>query len=92
VTTEFLEYGFKGVLQDRALVKALAALSILSFCAVPEKLRLEEQRSRWEWLVSVGEIKVDYDTAVATLAERGRNAGWNLVVRRDSGMALVLPC
>jgi hypothetical protein len=67
-------------------------LRILSFYAVPEKLRLEEQRSRWEWLVPVGEIKVDYDTAVATLAERGRNAAARVVLSRPSSYADDMRC
>jgi hypothetical protein len=92
LTSEFLDDGFKGVLQDHSLVKALAALSIFSFIFVPEGLKIVMQRSGWEWLVSVDEIKVDYDSAVRTLEERGRTAGWKLVVRVDSELALVLPC
>jgi hypothetical protein len=92
LTTEFLTEGFRGVLLDRQLIKPLAALSILCLNSIPEELILLSQRSRWEWLVSVGEIKVDYDTAVTMLAERGRDAGWNLVQRINSEMAIVLPC
>jgi hypothetical protein len=92
LTVEFLKEGFKGVLGDRHLVKALAMLTIFSFMAVPEKLQVDEQRSRWRWLVSVGELTTDFDEAVTTLVERGREAGWNLVVRINPDMAMVLPC
>jgi hypothetical protein len=92
LTSEFLDKGFKGVLGDRSYVKALAALSIMSNFAIPTHLWLSNQRNLWSALMSSGEISIDYDTTIATLTERGSNAGWKMFAPVSPDFVLVLPC
>jgi hypothetical protein len=90
VSEEFLKQGFLGVMEERSLVKAATCISILSFQAVPDELRVTSIVEYWEWLMSIGEVKGTLKENIEDLLRIRDRSGWKVLASVNDQFALAL--